>query len=118
MAEAFEMYKLRTVVTDAEQRRGELLHLTEMEGPVFKVANDPRRTRLGRLIRRYSVWAAAACRGGSQGSDGGREGDRPNSRRRRTPVRICVNVDSPGAGCSWEQFARPTLGVMQGAAST
>jgi exopolysaccharide biosynthesis polyprenyl glycosylphosphotransferase len=52
---AFEMYKLRTMVADAEHRRDELLHLNEMDGPVFKIANDPRRTRLGRLIRRYSV---------------------------------------------------------------
>ena len=52
---AFEMYKLRTMVADAEQRRGELLHRNEMNGPVFKVSDDPRRTRLGRFIRRYSV---------------------------------------------------------------
>ncbi len=52
---AFEMYKLRTMVADAEQRRSELLHLNEMNGPVFKVSDDPRLTRLGRFIRRYSV---------------------------------------------------------------
>ena len=52
---AFQMYKLRTMVADAELQRSEVLHLNEMEGPVFKVANDPRRTRLGRFIRRYSV---------------------------------------------------------------
>ena len=51
----FQMYKLRTMVADAELRRGELLHLNEMNGPVFKVSDDPRRTWLGRLIRRYSV---------------------------------------------------------------
>jgi len=52
---AFQMYKLRTMVADAEQRRSEVLHLNEMDGPVFKVADDPRLTRLGRFIRRYSV---------------------------------------------------------------
>ena len=52
---AFEMYKLRTMVADAELRRDELLHLNEMNGPVFKVSDDPRRTRLGRFIRRYSL---------------------------------------------------------------
>jgi len=52
---AFQMYKLRTMVADAELRRSEVLHLNEMDGPVFKVADDPRRTRLGRFIRRYSV---------------------------------------------------------------
>ena len=49
------MYKLRTMVADAEERRGEVLHLNEMDGPVFKITHDPRRTRLGRLIRRYSI---------------------------------------------------------------
>jgi exopolysaccharide biosynthesis polyprenyl glycosylphosphotransferase len=52
---AFQMYKFRTMRADAEQLRGELLHLNEMDGPVFKVADDPRRTWLGRLLRRYSV---------------------------------------------------------------
>src|SRR5262245_131578 len=40
----FQMYKLRTMVADAELRRNELLHLNEMGGPVFKITNDPRRT--------------------------------------------------------------------------
>src|SRR5262249_60938400 len=52
---AFQMYKLRTMVADAEQRHGGLLHLNEMDGPVFNIADDPRRTWLGRFIRRYSV---------------------------------------------------------------
>jgi exopolysaccharide biosynthesis polyprenyl glycosylphosphotransferase len=52
---AFGMYKLRTMVADAELRRSEVLHLNEMDGPVFKATDDPRLTRLGRLIRRYSV---------------------------------------------------------------
>jgi exopolysaccharide biosynthesis polyprenyl glycosylphosphotransferase len=52
---AFQMYKLRTMVANAELRRGELLHLNEMDGPVFKITDDPRRTWLGRFIRRYSV---------------------------------------------------------------
>jgi exopolysaccharide biosynthesis polyprenyl glycosylphosphotransferase len=52
---AFQMYKLRTMIADAEERRSEVLHLNEMDGPVFKVADDPRRTWLGRFIRRYSV---------------------------------------------------------------
>jgi exopolysaccharide biosynthesis polyprenyl glycosylphosphotransferase len=52
---AFQMYKFRTMVADAEQRRNEVLHLNEMDGPVFKATDDPRRTWLGRIMRRYSV---------------------------------------------------------------
>jgi Bacterial sugar transferase len=49
------MYKFRTMVGDAEQRRSEVLHLNEMDGPVFKVADDPRLTRLGRFLRCFSL---------------------------------------------------------------
>jgi exopolysaccharide biosynthesis polyprenyl glycosylphosphotransferase len=47
--------KFRTMVADAEERRGALLHLNEMNGPVFKLKSDPRVTRLGRLLRRFSL---------------------------------------------------------------
>ncbi len=51
----FTIYKFRTMVEDAETRRAEIKHLNEMGGPVFKVRSDPRVTRLGRLLRRYSL---------------------------------------------------------------
>ena len=48
------MYKFRSMVTNAEQLKHELAVLNEMDGPVFKVTNDPRVTRFGRFLRRYS----------------------------------------------------------------
>ncbi len=51
----FTLLKFRTMVVDAEHRRGELESLNEMDGPVFKIRNDPRVTRLGRLLRATSV---------------------------------------------------------------
>jgi len=51
----FTMLKFRSMVTDAEQRKMELALLNEMEGPVFKVSNDPRITRLGKFLRRFSI---------------------------------------------------------------
>jgi exopolysaccharide biosynthesis polyprenyl glycosylphosphotransferase len=51
----FTLYKFRTMVEDAEQRFGEVAHLNEMNGPVFKSRSDPRVTRLGRLLRRFSL---------------------------------------------------------------
>jgi exopolysaccharide biosynthesis polyprenyl glycosylphosphotransferase len=51
----FEMIKLRTMDVDAESRKHELMHLNEMDGPVFKLENDPRVTRVGALLRRYSI---------------------------------------------------------------
>ena len=51
----FTMLKFRTMVTDAEQRKDELAVFNEMEGPVFKVTDDPRITRLGGFLRKYSI---------------------------------------------------------------
>lgn len=51
----FTLYKFRTMVEGAEERQRELLHLNEMNGPVFKVRLDPRVTGLGRLLRRFSL---------------------------------------------------------------
>ena len=48
------MYKFRSMVPDAETRKGDLLHLNEASGH-FKLANDPRITRVGRAIRRTSL---------------------------------------------------------------
>ena len=51
----FTFYKFRSMYSDAEERRGELLSLNEASGPVFKIKNDPRITPLGRIIRKYSI---------------------------------------------------------------
>ena len=51
----FTMLKFRSMVTDAEQRKQELAALNEMDGPVFKVTEDPRVTPVGRILRRFSV---------------------------------------------------------------
>jgi exopolysaccharide biosynthesis polyprenyl glycosylphosphotransferase len=51
----FTMYKFRSMVNDAEQRKHEFARLNEMTGPVFKVTNDPRVTPIGRWLRRWSV---------------------------------------------------------------
>lgn len=51
----FMVYKFRTMVVDAEQRKAELAGFNEADGPIFKIRNDPRLTRLGRLLRRSSL---------------------------------------------------------------
>jgi lipopolysaccharide/colanic/teichoic acid biosynthesis glycosyltransferase len=51
----FKLLKLRTMVRDAEQRRGEIEHLNEALPPLFKVRNDPRVTRIGRILRSTSL---------------------------------------------------------------
>lgn len=51
----FKFYKFRSMVPNAEKKLEELLHKNEMEGPVFKIKDDPRITRVGRFIRRSSI---------------------------------------------------------------
>ena len=51
----FRLYKLRTMVPDAERRRAEVEHLNESKPPLFKARNDPRLTRLGRFLRASSL---------------------------------------------------------------
>jgi exopolysaccharide biosynthesis polyprenyl glycosylphosphotransferase len=52
---SFTGYKFTTMVADADGKRDELLARNEMRGPVFKVKDDPRVTRLGRILRKYSL---------------------------------------------------------------
>jgi exopolysaccharide biosynthesis polyprenyl glycosylphosphotransferase len=51
----FRCIKFRTMVRDAERRRASVMHLNERRGVLFKISDDPRVTRLGRFLRRYSL---------------------------------------------------------------
>ncbi len=51
----FPMYKFRSMVVDAELLKAQLAAGNEMDGPVFKMRNDPRITRVGRFIRKTSI---------------------------------------------------------------
>ncbi len=51
----FTMFKFRTMHTDAEMRRSELLAMNQMSGPVFKLEADPRVTPIGRWLRKWSI---------------------------------------------------------------
>jgi len=51
----FRLYKFRSMVQDAEERKHSLQHLNERDGPVFKIEKDPRITRIGRFIRKTSI---------------------------------------------------------------
>jgi len=51
----FRCIKFRTMIVDAEQLRASVLHMNEREGVLFKISNDPRITRVGRFLRKYSL---------------------------------------------------------------
>lgn len=51
----FQMYKFRSMRVDADKHLDELMDQNEMNGPVFKIADDPRITRIGHFIRKTSI---------------------------------------------------------------
>jgi exopolysaccharide biosynthesis polyprenyl glycosylphosphotransferase len=53
--DTFSLFKIRSMYRDAEARLGELAHLNEVTGPLFKIRNDPRITPIGRILRRTSL---------------------------------------------------------------
>jgi lipopolysaccharide/colanic/teichoic acid biosynthesis glycosyltransferase len=51
----FQMIKFRSMVVDAEERLAEIAHANEADEVLFKIREDPRITRVGRFIRKYSI---------------------------------------------------------------
>ncbi|OGS21276.1 MAG: hypothetical protein A2252_08400 [Elusimicrobia bacterium RIFOXYA2_FULL_39_19] len=54
-SKTFHFYKFRTMVIDADILLEKIKHLTERKGPVFKMKNDPRITKFGKFLRKYSI---------------------------------------------------------------
>lgn len=54
-AKPFKFYKFRTMCVDAEERLKDLLDENQMDGPAFKIKDDPRITRVGKILRRCSL---------------------------------------------------------------
>jgi len=53
--EEFKMYKFRSMVANAEELKDKLCDKNEMSGPMFKIKEDPRVTKVGKFIRRTSI---------------------------------------------------------------
>lgn len=53
--ELFNMYKFRSMVVNAEELKEKLKHKNEMSGPMFKMKDDPRVTKVGKFIRKTSL---------------------------------------------------------------
>ena len=51
----FRMYKFRSMVSDAEEQMADVEHLNQLAGPVFKIEDDPRVTRIGQWLRSSSI---------------------------------------------------------------
>jgi len=54
-ARVFRCLKFRTMIRDADRKRAEIMHMNERQGILFKITDDPRITKVGRLLRKYSL---------------------------------------------------------------
>ena len=109
----FRLIKFRTMVDGADGQQATLEHLNEADGPVFKIKSDPRITRVGRYLRRFSIDELPQLLNVLKG-DMSLVGPRP------LPVRDVERIDvnshkrrfsiKPGITCLWQVNGRSNIG--------
>jgi exopolysaccharide biosynthesis polyprenyl glycosylphosphotransferase len=112
----FKVLKFRTMVVEAEKQQHGLEHLNEVEGPVFKIKKDPRITRVGEFLRRFSIDELPQLVNVLKG-DMSLVGPRP------LPVRDVERIDKqwhkrrfsikPGITCLWQVNGRSNIGFNE-----
>ncbi len=112
----FQMIKFRTMTTDAEARMEEMEHLNEKEGPIFKIKDDPRVTRVGRILRKFSIDELPQLLNVLLG-DMSLVGPRPLSIRDAVRLEECWQKRrfsvKPGLTCLWQISGRSNLSFEQ-----
>ena len=106
--DTFKMYKFRSMYVDAEERLEELIHLNEQTGPVFKIKNDPRITKIGKIIRKTSLDELPQLINVLKG-DMSLVGPRPALPReveQYTPYQMQRLLVKPGITCIWQASGR------------
>jgi lipopolysaccharide/colanic/teichoic acid biosynthesis glycosyltransferase len=104
----FVGYKFRSMVYNADVLKGELDARNEMKGPVFKLTDDPRITRIGRWLRRYSLDELPQLYSVLKG-DMSLVGPRPplvTEYERFTPFQKLKLAVTPGITCLWQVNGR------------
>jgi exopolysaccharide biosynthesis polyprenyl glycosylphosphotransferase len=112
----FKLLKFRTMVVEADRQQQMLEHLNEAEGPVFKIKNDPRITRVGKFLRRFSIDELPQFFNVLKG-DMSLVGPRP------LPLRDVERIDAqwhkrrfsikPGITCLWQVNGRSSISFSE-----
>ena len=111
----FQFYKFRSMYVDAEQRLSEVIARNEIDGPVFKMRNDPRVTKVGAFLRRTSLDELPQLVNVLRG-EMSLVGPRPplprevEKYRPADTVRLTVK---PGLTCLWQIRGRSEVGFDQ-----
>jgi exopolysaccharide biosynthesis polyprenyl glycosylphosphotransferase len=112
----FRMFKFRTMMIDAEARMKEIEHLNEKSGPIFKIKNDPRITKIGKWLRRTSIDELPQFLNVFFG-DMSVVGPRPLSVRDATRMEVAWQKRrfsvKPGLTCLWQVSGRSNLSFDQ-----
>lgn len=107
----FKMIKFRSMVWNAEERLKELLDKNEMSGPVFKIKEDPRITKIGKFIRKTSIDELPQLINILRG-DMSIVGPRPPLQRevaQYTPYQMQRLLVKPGLTCIWQVSGRNSI---------
>ena len=109
--ELFDMYKFRSMVVNAEELKEKLAHQNEMSGPMFKMKDDPRVTKVGKFIRKTSLDELPQLWNVLKG-DMSLVGPRPSLPKEVAQFekwmykRLCVK---PGLTCFWQVSGRNNI---------
>jgi len=111
----FKMYKFRSMVTNAEKLKEELMTENEMSGPMFKIRKDPRITKVGRVIRKTSIDELPQLFNVFKG-DMSLVGPRPNLPKeveKFNPYHKQKLLVKPGLTCYWQVMGRSSIGFEE-----
>jgi len=109
--EVFKMYKFRSMVTNAEELLGKLKDKNEMSGPMFKMKEDPRITKVGRFIRKTSIDELPQLFNVLKG-EMSLVGPRPNLPRevaKFSEYHKLKLIAKPGLTCYWQVMGRSNI---------
>lgn len=111
----FPMYKFRSMVSNAEELLEELKEMNEMDGPVFKIKEDPRITKVGKFIRKTSIDELPQLLNVLKG-DMSLVGPRPaipHEVAEYNEYQMQRLLVKPGITCIWQVSGRNTIGFEE-----
>ncbi|MCF0149559.1 MAG: sugar transferase [Clostridium sp.] len=111
----FKMYKLRSMVCNAEELKDNLKDKNEMSGPMFKIKDDPRITKIGKFIRKTSIDELPQLINVLKGDMSlvGPRPSLPNEVKEFEPWMLKRFEIKPGLTCYWQVMGRNSIGFEE-----